>query len=110
MTEIRRGLAGEYQPFLNEDIITALFLQYVGVEWGAYFKRQFFAIYDSKGWVRTDAKQDSVEGYRAQFYRNALLSSLPDSVASQENRNQDEYAKVSGGVRGLISCLSSLES
>ncbi|XP_021956016.1 uncharacterized protein LOC110852291 isoform X2 [Folsomia candida] len=93
-TELRRGLAGEYKPFLNEDIITALFLQYVGVEWAAYFKRQFFAIYDSKGWMREDCKPTSVEGYRGQFFRSAFLSALPNSVAEQENKNKEEYARV----------------
>jgi len=93
-TDIRRGLAGEYKAFLNEDIITALFLQYVGVEWAAHFKNVFRRIYNSRIWVKVESHPYSIEGRRKEFYERSFLSALPNSVQDQENKQQDEYARV----------------
>ncbi|XP_037044072.1 uncharacterized protein LOC119080002 [Bradysia coprophila] len=92
--KIRRGLAGEYKPFLDEDIITALFLQYVGVRWASYFKRQFLSLYHSKAWTRTHCFDSSIESQRNKFHEGTFLSCLPDSLTSQVNKFQDEYAKI----------------
>lgn len=93
--ETRRGLAGEYKSYLNEDIITALFLQYVGVIWAAFFKRQFLTLYRSKAWTKAFCFSQSIEAERKKFHESTFLSSLPDSMSSQVNKSQDEYAKVS---------------
>lgn len=94
LVDVRRGLAGEYKAFINEDIITALFLQYVGVQWASYFKRQFLRIYNSKMWTKHNASYASIEEQRKQFHQRAFLSSLPDSLEVQESRNQEEYARI----------------
>ncbi len=92
--DIRRGLAGVYKPFLNEDIITALFLQYVGVRWASYFKRQFLSIYQSKVWTKAFCFGHSIESHRRTFHESTFLSTLPDSMASQEIKSQDEFVRI----------------
>ncbi|XP_037042493.1 uncharacterized protein LOC119078878 isoform X2 [Bradysia coprophila] len=94
LVELRRGLAGEYKAFMNEDIITALFLQYVGVQWAAYFKGQFMKIYESKIFAEIFCHDDSIEGKRKEFHQSTFLSALPDSMQSQDSQQQEEYAKV----------------
>lgn len=92
--KIRRGLAGEYKPFLDENIITALFLQYVGVRWASYFKKQFLSLYHSKAWRNVHCFGSSIEAQRNRFHEGTFLSCLPDSLTSQVNKFQDEYAKI----------------
>ncbi|KAJ6648667.1 hypothetical protein Bhyg_03898 [Pseudolycoriella hygida] len=94
VVELRRGLAGEYKAFMNEDIITALFLQYVGVQWASYFKAQFVKIYESKIFADTYCLSDSIEAKRIEFHQSTFLSGLPDSMHSQDNKHEEEYVKV----------------
>lgn len=94
LVKMRRGLAGEFKPYMDEDIITALFLQYVGVQWASYFKRQFFALYRSNVWTRKHCFDTSIEWKRNQFHESTFLSCLPDCMATQSNKHQDEYAKI----------------
>lgn len=94
VVELRRGLAGEYKAFMNEDIITALFLQYVGVQWASYFKGQFMKIYESKIFAEIFCHDDSIEAQRKEFHQSKFLSCLPDSMQSQDSQQQEEYAKV----------------
>ncbi|KAL4866956.1 hypothetical protein BDV12DRAFT_187052 [Aspergillus spectabilis] len=39
--EQRRQLSGSYQVHMHEDLIQAIFLQYLGVKWSVFFKRAF---------------------------------------------------------------------
>jgi len=98
VVDLRRGLAGEYKAFLNEDIITALFLQYVGVQWASYFKRQFMTIYSNKTWIKEDCFPNSIEQQRRQFHQQAFLSLLPDSMYSQDSQHQEEYARIESHI------------
>jgi len=95
--EIRRGLAAEWKGFLDEDVLTALFLQYIGVQWGVYLKRQFRRIYESSIWRKAqDADRMSIEGHRSEFHQQEFLSGLPDSFASQGIQPILEYVKAEG--------------
>lgn len=94
VVELRRGLAGEYKAFMNEDIITALFLQYVGVQWASYFKGQFMKIYESKIFAEVYCHDESIEAKRKEFHQSTFLACLPDSMQSQDSQQQEEYAKI----------------
>lgn len=39
--EQRRHLNGTYHVFIDEDLLEALFLQYIGVKWSVFFKKTF---------------------------------------------------------------------
>lgn len=94
VVKMRRGLAGECKPYMDEDIITALFLQYVGVQWASYFKGQFMSLYHSKVWTKAHCHPSSIESQRNQFHESTFLSCLPDSMGSQDSKFQEEYAKI----------------
>ncbi|KAK9761073.1 hypothetical protein K7432_014290 [Basidiobolus ranarum] len=93
--DLRRGLNGKYRAFMEEDIITALFLQYVGAEWCAFLKKKFISIYDSNIWVKPDVlHKRTIVGHRQKLQRSTfLLSSLPDSV---EFQSKNAYAEDNG--------------
>ncbi|KAJ3359129.1 hypothetical protein HDU91_005005, partial [Kappamyces sp. JEL0680] len=50
---LRRVLNGKYRCFLDEDIITAIFLHYVGTEWAIKFKAVFTDVVNSHVWNRS---------------------------------------------------------
>lgn len=50
--DFRRNIAGRYRAYMDEDVITALFLQYIGARWSIYLKEQFKTLYSSKIWIR----------------------------------------------------------
>ncbi|CAO3669518.1 unnamed protein product [Umbelopsis vinacea] len=95
--DVRRGIAGRYRAFLDEDIITALFLQYIGVRFAVHFKTELRNIYDSDIWKRTKTSVDCIESCRKTIHRNNILSVLPDSMQSQ---SKFEYEYNEGSDSG----------
>ncbi|KAK9708845.1 hypothetical protein K7432_009384 [Basidiobolus ranarum] len=113
--DLRRGIKGKYRAFMEEDIITALFLQYIGAEWCAFLKKKFISIYDSNIWIKPDVFHDfTVVGHRQKLQRSTfLLSSLPDSIKSQSKHAYDEdeedtFAEDDSTKRGMANIKHSL--
>lgn len=86
--DFRRDITGRYRAFMDEDIITAIFLHYVGARWGIFLKGQFKKIHASKIWKRgTDTVGDlyynraSIEGYRRELHQQVYLSILPSQMS-----------------------------
>lgn len=50
--EMRRQLNGKYRVYMDEDVLDALFLQYIGVQWGMTFKNIFKTFFNSHAWKR----------------------------------------------------------
>jgi len=48
--EMRRHLNGKYRIFMDEDIIQAIFLHFIGLKWSVEFKEKFTDIFDSRAW------------------------------------------------------------
>jgi len=53
--EMRRHLNGKYRIFMDEDIIQAIFLHFIGLKWSVEFKEKFTNIFNSRAW-NTGAK------------------------------------------------------
>jgi len=53
--EMRRHLNGKYRIFMDEDIIQAIFLHFIGLKWSVEFKEKFTDIFNSRAW-NTGAK------------------------------------------------------
>ena len=49
LVEIRRHPNGRYPIFMDEDIIQAMFLHFIGLKWSVEFKGIFTNIFDSLG-------------------------------------------------------------
>ncbi|EFW16397.1 hypothetical protein D8B26_005736 [Coccidioides posadasii str. Silveira] len=50
--EMRRHLNGKYRAYMDEDILDAIFLHYIGVKWSIKFKELFSVIFNSHAWKR----------------------------------------------------------
>jgi len=48
--EMRRHLNGKYRIFMDEDIIQAIFIHFIGLKWSVEFKARFTNIFDSRAW------------------------------------------------------------
>ncbi|CAL8087062.1 unnamed protein product [Orchesella dallaii] len=86
--DFRRNMAGRYRAYMDEDIITAIFLHYLGAQWSIQLKTCFKRVYSSKIWKRGTGtsgdlyyRPQSIEGYRREFHGKSFLSMLPDSMA-----------------------------
>lgn len=87
--DFRRNIAGRYRAYMDEDIITALFLHFVGAQWSIFLKQEFKKILASKMWIRgTDTvgdlyyKKHSIEGHRRELHDVTFLSILPSEMRS----------------------------
>ncbi|KAE8447736.1 hypothetical protein EG329_010543 [Mollisiaceae sp. DMI_Dod_QoI] len=97
--EQRRHVTGAYHIYIDEELLQAIFLQFIGVKWSVFFKEAFikFSEYDG-AWaslrepVSTDArrrreyflgaqqKKPSLQGKRQGIYKSTFfMSQLPDS-------------------------------
>lgn len=70
--EMRRHLNGKYRAFMDEDILDAIFLHYIGVKWSIKFKELFTMVFNSHAWkpqAKTIPKQD-IERRKYFLYEN----------------------------------------
>lgn len=81
--DVRRSIIGRYRAFLDEDIITALFLQYIGVSFSVRMKTELRRIYYQINNKRTKAENYSIYRQRLDTVSSNSLSVLPDSMQSQ---------------------------
>ena len=106
--EERRQLNGSYNIYIHEDVLQAIFLQYIGVKWSVFWKKTFATFRKTKGvWISPDksvkrldlkrrdfflgdiASRPSVESEKRKIYRkNYFLSQLPNS--EYQRREGDE--------------------
>ncbi|KAK2801455.1 hypothetical protein FQN51_005349 [Onygenales sp. PD_10] len=66
--EMRRQLNGKYRVFMDEDILDALFAQYVGVRWGVKFKSLFKQFFNSHAWKSNSQAIPKSDLERRQYF------------------------------------------
>ncbi|KAJ5301344.1 hypothetical protein N7508_006207 [Penicillium antarcticum] len=64
--EMRRQLSGKYRVFMDEDLLDALLLQYLGTTWSVEFRRVFQTFLHSHAWkpLREDIPEEHKERRR----------------------------------------------
>lgn len=95
--EMRRSLNGKYRVYMDEEILQALFLQYIGVCWAVHLRTVFTKFFHSGAWKQSshhaldqkarqrrdaflgsDWKVDSIRDERRSEYMNQhFLTQLP---------------------------------
>ncbi|ESZ93996.1 hypothetical protein SBOR_5617 [Sclerotinia borealis F-4128] len=112
--EQRRHLNGTYHMFIDEDLLEALFLQYIGVKWSVFFKKAFTEFSDYDGawkslnkpiphtdkerrdyYLGLDYHQESIQKKREDLYKSIyFMSQLPDTeYDDQADEDGDEEAE-----------------
>lgn len=119
LLEQRRKISGVYSVLMHEDLLQAIFLQYVGVKWSVFFKQAFKDLRRSEGaWKPLRADIPNVHAKRLEYYLGGLersgslqslrrglyrqryfVSQLLDHEAQQidieEGEEEAEYGKFS---------------
>jgi len=108
--EQRRKLNGTYSIHLDEDLLQAIFLQYIGVKWSVFFKKTLKEFRGSKNvWRRLGTELSKLDKKRRQYYlgqqyskntlnklrikewrKNYFLFQLPDSEDQQLEVDEGE--------------------
>jgi len=67
--EQRRQLNGTHHIFIDEELLQAIFLQFIGVKWSVFFKRAFTTFSNSEGaWASLRQPISIEEKKRREFY------------------------------------------
>ncbi|RDW80408.1 hypothetical protein BP5796_05106 [Coleophoma crateriformis] len=117
--EQRRHVNGNYHIYMHEDLLQAIFLQYIGVRWSVSFKEIFNAFADSEGaWksprtrisklekqrreyflgpqLKIPSLQSKRQGiYRSIYFMSLLMSNVTESLESQQGEEEAEYENYS---------------
>ncbi|KAF9484209.1 hypothetical protein BDN70DRAFT_917904 [Pholiota conissans] len=114
LVEFRRHLNGKYRAFTDPEIIDALLLHYIGVQWQVELKATLIRVFNSRGWIRptppTHATQESrkaqlrdddgktsIEAEREKMRSSSFfLTQLQDEVTAYKSYEErgDAPAKV----------------
>lgn len=97
--EMRRQLNGKYRVFMDEDLIDAILLHYIGLQWSVTFRQAFVDFLDSPTWksnakpIRKVARDrrnhflgkssafQTVDSLRSSMYKDhCFMSQLPSSL------------------------------
>lgn len=111
---MRRQLNGKYRVFMDEDLLDALLLQYLGTTWAVKLRRVFEKFLGSHAWkpLREDipekhqdlrkyflgrganSNSDMINGVRKETYRNEyFMSQLPTSTDEGSRQYEDTDSK-----------------
>ncbi|KAE9350823.1 hypothetical protein PF008_g6255 [Phytophthora fragariae] len=96
--DFQRGMNGRFRCLLQEDAITLLLFQYIGLKWSVEMKAVLRSLLNSlsdKPWM---SGTSSVESVRADMMRKFQLFALPDSMKDAERSPYDEDDSESDGV------------
>uniref|UniRef100_A0A7I4DFT0 Reverse transcriptase domain-containing protein n=2 Tax=Physcomitrium patens TaxID=3218 RepID=A0A7I4DFT0_PHYPA len=68
--EMRRQLNGKYRIYMDEEILQAIFLHWIGLQWAAKFKHWFNKFARSSAWKLPHKPLTKVENERRQYFLN----------------------------------------
>ena len=87
--EEHRQLNGTYNIYMHEDLLQAIFLQYIGVKWSVFLKHAFSEFRKTKGvWKSPRNSIPPIDTKRREYYLGAT-----DDRSSVEYKKQQIYRK-----------------
>lgn len=66
--EQRKKLNGTYGIYMHEDLLQAIFLQYIGVKWSVFFKDAFKTFAASAAWISLRAEIPVLDKLRREYF------------------------------------------
>ncbi|KAG0593263.1 hypothetical protein KC19_1G316800 [Ceratodon purpureus] len=66
--EMRRQLNGKYRVFMDEEILQAIFLHWIGLKWATEFKHRFKSFFESRAWKLPTKPLSKVENERREYF------------------------------------------
>ncbi|KAB8289472.1 hypothetical protein EYC80_010634 [Monilinia laxa] len=95
--EQRRHLNGTYHMFIDEDLLEAMFLQYMGIKWSVFFKKAFkdFSNFDG-AWSPLDKPIPPTDKARRDYYLGGNYRQMQNTHRMQnvQKKRQDLYKSI----------------
>lgn len=90
--EQRRQLNGNYHIYMHEDLIQAIFLQYLGVKWSVFFKKSLVDFRNLKGvWKTPRSRVPAIDKQRRRFFLDAPCTDKPSLQIVRESIHRNAY-------------------
>ena len=85
--EVRRSLNGKYRVYMDEEIMQAVLLHFVGMKWAVHFKTVFTTFFHSGAWQQST--RNPMDGATRLRRRDYELADWQDS--NVRNQRRDRY-------------------
>lgn len=85
---VRRALNGKYRVYMDEEILQALLLHFIGMKWATHFRTVFGAFFHSGAWKQSSG--NSLDG-PARRRRQRFLGREGDCKFSVRNERRETY-------------------
>lgn len=133
--EMRRSLNGKYRLYMNEEILQALFLQYIGVSWAMHLRTVFTTFFHSGAWKQSShhsldhkarQRREAFLGFRgndgsvrdvrrSEYMKHHFLTQLPTSLADGRDygdleEGESDEVKSPVAIKQLLLHLISTET
>lgn len=67
--EQRRHLTGAFHMYIDEDLLQAIFLQFLGIKWAIFFKQVFTSFYNfNEAWTSLRPKIPTIDERRREYF------------------------------------------
>ena len=126
--EVRRSLNGKYRVYMDEEIMQALLLHFIGMSWAEYLKDVFNVFFHSGAWQQSTRKpmdgwarlrrqsyglpvthDQNVRNERRRRYKSDyFMSQLPSSLWDVHNQYQEESDENNGDLMDAMDVKQSL--
>ena len=116
--DIRRSLNGRYRVFMDEELLQAIFLQYVGVQWAIKLKETLTNFLNSGAWKEstmkhgkapshsrykhqpnTTVKHRRFETFKSEYFMQQLPTSFTRSIPSYDDHGDNDSLSSEGGKK-----------
>ncbi|KAI9757716.1 MAG: hypothetical protein M4579_003341 [Chaenotheca gracillima] len=105
--DIRRQLNGRYRVFMDEDVLQALFIQFIGTKWAVQLKTSFTAFFDSRAWKPSSKPIPKVARIRRDYFIDELAERPDGNIETERTKTfKNDYfmtqlpSSVDEGGRG----------
>lgn len=84
-SEERRQMDGTFKIYMEEDLLQAIFLQYIGVRWSVFWKKTFSAFRKCPGVWKSSRASISVLNRKSREYYLGAMPERPNVAAKKQN-------------------------
>ncbi|KAH6979001.1 hypothetical protein EDB82DRAFT_506872 [Fusarium venenatum] len=88
--EMTRKISGIYNIHMHEDLLQAIFLQYIGVKWSVFFKSAFNTFRNSGSW-KSMRQNITIDEVRRLGYYLGPLATEPSLQSQRDKVNEERY-------------------
>lgn len=88
--EQRRQLNGKYRVFMDEDVLDAIMVHYIGIEWAVHFRSVLSVFFNSHAWSRNEATIPVADRERRKWFLGKHESTNAESVRTRRSK---DYAR-----------------